>query len=447
MRHLNSIVGTATAGPAPTVRPELCEEGQAQAIVASMEAHADVQFLSDECDRYIDLATSLENLADVTASIESATVMEMQLVDIAGDIAMAGTEYDGAALTPGLDSSEGSTISVEGIKTIAQDIWKAIKAFVAKIWKRVDNFFHNIFGALPRLRKSLIALRERADGYTDKSIEESKTEVGSSINPLVVNNVAPSSSKGIEDALETCKTVVNGLFDVYTKCIIARGEVIKGGLKEYKPGKDWTVEQHASALAKVHGFDDDFNKIKKAFDASDFKGKDRRFSDGATISSVNLPGNMSVFVQGVERDENSGALGTAEAQRARTVRVMSTLEKSQDAVDEHDVQTLAINEIKGIVDICIDIVDGIEAWERGKNIKTIKGLVSDIEKNGDSLKKAEGGLEDVTSEIRAYPKSAMNFVKSFTTWSAEPHTTITNTSLAAVRAAIVVCNKSLSNYK
>jgi len=444
MSRLNTI-GSVSQQHAPRV--ELDEIEQANAIVASVEAHMDIVQLGEEADRFEDLATGLENLAAVSTGIESATAIELGLIDVASDLAMAGSIHTGEVVTPGLESAEGQTVSVEGIKSIAQDIWKAIKEFVKKIWKRVDDFFHKIFGALPRLRKQLIALRERADGYIDKSIEESKTDVGSAGNPLVVNNVAPKSAKDIQDALETVKAVVDGLFDTYTRCVIDRGDVIKAGLKEYKPGKDWTVEQHASALAKVHAFDNDWGKIKKAFDASEVKTKDRRFSENVKVYGTALPGNMSIFVQEPEKEAGAGTLGVAEGFRGRTVRIMSTFERSQDAIEELEIDTLAVADIKSIVDFCIDIVDGVEAWERGKNIKTIKGLVNDIEKGGDTLKKAESSLEDTSSEIRAYPKSAMNFVKSFTTWSAEPHTSITNNGLAAVRAAITVCNKSLSNYK
>lgn len=446
MRTLTSI----GAGHSPTIvaRPVLDENDQAAAIVASVEAHVEVQELCSEADRYTDLAIGLENLADVVASIESATMVEMNLVDICGDIAMAGSGHDGSVLTPGLESSAGTTISVEGIKSIAQEVWKAIKDFVKKVWKAVDNFFHKIFGALPRLRKSLVALKERADSYTDKSIEESKTEMGSAINPLVRNNAAPSTAKQIEDTLDISKQIVDALFDKYTKAMISRGEVIKAGLKDYKPDSKWDVAKHAAALSKIHNWKSDWSDIKKVFGASDFKAADRRFSDDVEVAAIAIAGNMSIFVQNPKGlGDGDRALGVAEFKRGRTIRVMSTFERSQDAIDDHEVDTLSVSDIKSIADLCIDIIDGVEAWERGKNIGKVKDLVKDVEKNGDALKKAEEKLEDVSSELRAYPKSAANFVKSFTQWSTEPHTTITSNALAAVRAAVSVCNKSLSNYK
>jgi hypothetical protein len=427
-------------------RPVLDENDQTSAIIASIEAHNEVMELCSEADRYSDLATGLENLANVVASIESATVSEMGLVDIAGDIAMAGSGHAGDVLTPGLESAEGTTISVEGIKSIAQDIWKAIKEFVKKVWKSVETFFHKIFGALPRLRKSLIALKERADSYMDKSIDEGKTEIGSGINPLVRNNAAPSTSKQVEDTLEISKEVVNGLFDTYTKAIIVRGETIKSGLKDYKPDSKWDADKHSAALTKVFAWKNDGSEMKNAFSATKFNSADRRFSDDLDVCAIPMAGNMSVFVQTPKAIKTS-ALGIAEFHRGRCIRVMATFERSQDAIDSHEVDTFTVANIKSIADKCIDIVDGIEAWERGKNIGKIKDLVKDIEKNGDALTKAEDKLEDVTSELRAYPKSASAFVKSFTQWGAEPHTTITSNALAAVRAAVSVCNKSLSNYK
>lgn len=445
MSRLN-IIGNGGSAPV-VIRPVLEESEQASAIVASCEALHEIQVLTDEADRYTDLAVGLENLAAVVASIESATTIEMGLIDVAGDLAMAGSVHTGAVLTPGLESCQGQTVSVEGLKTIAQDIWKAIKDFVKKVWKNVETFFHKIFGTLPRLRKSLVALKERADANADKSIGESKTEIGSAANAVSTGYVPPKNGKSIIDTLTTSRDVVNALFDTYTLSVIKRGEAIKGGLKEYKPAKEWTVDQHASALTAIHSWDSDWDKIKKAFGAKELTTKDRRFNENLTVASLPLAGNMSLFVQETASEDGTAALTKAEQARQRTVRVMATNERAQDAIDEHEIDTLTVGDIKAAIDVCIDIVDGVEAWERGKNIVTVKKIVGEIDKLGEALKKNEEKLDDVSSEIRAYPKSALDFVKSFTTWSAEPHTSITGNALAAVRATTTICSKSLSNYK
>lgn len=447
MNRFSTIIKPAIASNAVD-HPVLDEESQALAIQASMECHSEIVAMTEDMNRMEDTAMGLENLAMVADQIQGATKTEMALVDIAGDLAFAGTGVSGAVMTPGLEDCEGEVVSTEGIKTIANDIWKAIKDFVKKMWRKVDEFFHKIFGTLPRLRKALVALKDRADKMSDKSIDESKTEVGSAANAVAVAFNAPGNAKALEDTLTTTRDVVNALFDTYTKCVITRGEAIKKGLKDYKPTKEWKASQHETALAKVHSYEGDHSKIVKAFDADELKIADRRFADGVKIHHVQLPGNMSLFLQGADTaTDGSTALGKAERARTRTVRVMGTFEKSKDAIDEHEIDTLTVSEIKAIADQCIDIVDGIEAWERGKNIGKVKDLVKDIEGSGDVLKKAEDKLDDVSSELRSYPKSAMGFVKSYSMWAAEPHTAVTNTALAAVRASIVVCNKSLSNYK
>ena len=433
--------------PAPVEKPVLSEDDQAIALVASIEAFADIETMSIEADRYVDLATGLENLALVATGIESANPNELGLIDVAGDIAMAGSNHDGSLLTPGLEDSAGGTVSVEGIKTIAKDIWKAIKEFVKKIWKRVDDFFHNVFGALPRLRKAMVALKDRADKMADKSIEESKTEVGSLANPLVVGNVAPANGSAIEEVLKTELTVATGMFEVYTKCVIDRGEHIKKGFKAYKPAKDWTEEQHSAAVAELFAWGDDSSKIRKAFEAKELKTKDRRFPENATISSVDIGGNMSLFVQERVESDNATVLGKADAASSRVVRIMSTFEKSKDAVDDHEMETMSIKDIQAIADVCIEIIDVIEGWERGKNIGKVKDLVKDVNDGGEALSKVFGKFDDVPNAVRPYPKAAQGFTKSFTDWTGEQYASVTKNALAAVRAAVSLCNKSLSNYK
>lgn len=447
MRSLTNIGLEHIDANQPAPRPELGEVEQGMALEIAMEAHQDIVAMSEEIDRLSDLGVGLENLADVTASIEAATPMELQLIDLAGDLAMAGSGHDGSLLTPGLEDAAGTTVSVEGMKTIAKDIWKAIKTFVAKIWKRVDTFFHNIFGALPRLRKAMVALKDRADKMADKSIEESKTEVGSLANPLVVGNVAPANGSAIEEVLKTELTVVTGMFEVYTKCIIERGEAIKKGFKAYKPAKDWSEEQHGKAVAELFAWGDDSAKIRNAFEAKELKTKDRRFPESAEISSVDIGGNMSLFVQErVEADE-SGVLSKADAASSRVVRIMSTFEKSKDALEDHEMETMTIKDIQAIADVCIEIIDAVEGWERGKNIGKVKDLVKDVQSGGETLNKAYDKLDDVPNAVRPYPKAAQGFVKSFTDWTGEPYASVVKNALAAVRAAVSLCNKSLSNYK
>jgi len=160
----------------------------------ALECHHEVVAMCDEVERMSDIQVGLENLAIVAGSIEKSTAIELGLLDVASDLAVAGTGLNGAEVTPGLESALDDTVSVESIKDAAANVWKTIVDFIKRIAKQVEMFFQKIFGALPRLKKSFLALKERADAATSKSVEEAKTELGSEVNALVVNNKAPGTA-------------------------------------------------------------------------------------------------------------------------------------------------------------------------------------------------------------------------------------------------------------
>lgn len=447
---MSRIFGIVQSQNAPEVinRPVLDEDTNAMLVSASMESFGELQDMYAEVDRMADIQAGLESLAFVAEQIQEARTTELGLIDVAGDLAFAGTSISSEAMTPSLESEAGTTVSTEGIKTMAQNVWKAIKDFVKKIAKKVGDFFHKIFGTLPRLRKSLMKLKERADDYSSKSIEENSTDLDEEVNRVAVDFKAPANGKELKATLELSRKAINFVFDDYTHIVHNQGEVIKAGLKDFDLTKDSTQAGLEKALDKVGAFGDKNNPIgaaSKALDVSDVKN-DARFDSDAVVKAQMLPGNMGIFVErGSARSLT--VLETARVRRARMIRVMGSRQKAADALSEASITTLTVSEIKAIADVCIDIIDGVEAWERGKLIDKVKKVKADIVKEGDKLDGKLDKADDLSSELRAYPKSALEFVRSYETWSSEPHTSLTSNGIAAVRAALVICNKSLSNYK
>lgn len=448
---MSRIFGIVQSQSAPSVeaRPILDEDSNAMLVSASMEAYGELNDMYAEVDRMSDICAGLESLAFVAEQIQEAGKAELGLIDVAGDLAFAGTSISSESLTPSLESEFGGTVSTEGIKTMAQNVWKAIKDFVKKIAKKVNDFFHKIFGTLPRLRKALLKLKERADDMSSKSIEENSTELGEEVNRVAMDYRAPQNAKELKENLEASKDAINFVFDDYTHIVHTRGEKIKDGLKSFDVTKDSTEAGLQSALAKVYAFEDGSKGplalAKKALKINAVRG-DARFESSTDVSMQNLPGNMAIFVESAHQ-AGKGALETARYKRSRMIRVMGSRQKAQDALEDAKFNTMTASEVKAIADVCIDIIDGVEAWERGNLIGKVKKVKADVVKEGDKLDGKLDKADDLSSDLRAYPKSALEFVRSYETWSSEPHTSLTSNGIAAVRASLVICNKCLSNYK
>lgn len=96
-----------------------------------------------DTNRTIDVAQALEELAVVADSIENATQAEANLIEIGGNIAVAGTHIPAERVIPSMEGFIGRSISIEEfkLKEVLDKIWEAIKRAFAAVWDKLREFF------------------------------------------------------------------------------------------------------------------------------------------------------------------------------------------------------------------------------------------------------------------------------------------------------------------
>lgn len=151
----------------------------ARQTVLSLEEYIDLQNrnveLVHEIDgtilnatRTMEVVEALEELAVVADNISNATQAEASLIEIGGNIAVAGTELDPSQVIPSLESYIGGKISLEDFdfKGKLQKIWETIKKVWATIWQKIEEFFKNssvlVGVSVNRIRKLELAVKDNA---------------------------------------------------------------------------------------------------------------------------------------------------------------------------------------------------------------------------------------------------------------------------------------------
>lgn len=133
-----------------------------------------------EVNHGAEVADTLENVVAVADNIGEASESEVRLVELVGDMAVAGTDIPPESIVPSLESYIGRRISTEGFKQTIKSIWEAIKNAIAKIWRHLKNFFDFITRATPvlvqRIKKFKRAIVEANEAYLPGTIKMAATQ-------------------------------------------------------------------------------------------------------------------------------------------------------------------------------------------------------------------------------------------------------------------------------
>lgn len=218
---------------------ELTENTQA------LKGEIDSQFT--DITRTIELNDALEELAVVADSISNVTEAEARLIELGGNMAVAGTTVSPESVIPAMEGFVGGAISLEAfdLKEKILKIWQAIKKAIATLWEKIVQFIEqsNVLAnnSLKRLLKLEAFLKDHK-GYNTNDARMN-LDVNKSVDHILTLNDLSTHFKSVLNDGEhviTNPTEVTALlgksvelykafFDTYAKRLIAMtGDITKG---------------------------------------------------------------------------------------------------------------------------------------------------------------------------------------------------------------------------
>ena len=423
---------------------EISMEEEALLIQESAGDLAEAEAEIEDAQELADTSDALEDLAMVADGIDEASENEVALVEAGVQLATAGSDLEVEDVAPGLESYVGRRISTEGIKETARAIYEAIIRAVKKFWEKIKAFFRKTVGTLANLRRSAEKLRARAGECHGKTSKEKQIEVGGEINALSIDYKAPKTGKAIVDILDGSQKSLSSILGGLNKENADIGEKLADALNDFEA--DTSAEALAS-LGKVcgaFGKHGSFNLPAGSFQTS----VDTRYpaSTGMKYQVVkDVPGNRIIVMSNPDRT-GKDPMATAAKLRAIKSHMASCTDKDKDPVTEATLSVVTPAEAEKMADVIIDIVTTVSAYETGKSRKDADKAKERVEK---ACAKAKERMEKVkaddTATVSAY-RAALNLVPTYIHMSGQLAAQATSVSLAAARAAIVVANKSLSQY-
>lgn len=421
-----------------------CEEGD----VMADEAQADLAEASGDletAERLSDVSDAMEDMAAIVDGVEEPTETERNLVEVAGDMAVAGSDVEAEEIMVPATESFGRP-GMESIGERARQIWDKVLAMLKKIWEKIEGFFYKIFGSVPSKRRNLKSLREAVDKASSKSIDkDNKKFKVSSTKGLTVNNQGVKTAAAFQSAVDDSVKAVKWGTEDYSSKLKQSGEKLADAIGDFDADK--VTEFATSVLRTIEAMPDVPGGQKEAGD---------RFGSMNAIVGTALLGNRSIVMRCAKGADLKGVKGsnlhTLEKARRTSYMFLATNHKKDEAASDFEFETLSTSQMEKLLDSAETILDQIEQFSRGQRAKDISAARKKIEAASAKASAAwDKRMDDKdnkpTEEQRALFKSALGINLSYAQMAKEPIASLIQHGLSVTSTIFALVNKSVSLHK
>lgn len=410
-----------------------------EATTAAAEADQDLS----EAERIIEVSDALEDLAVVADGIEEATPAETALVEIAGDMAVAGTDVAPEEIVPAMESYRGGRIATEGIRETARNIWESIRRYLKEVWEKIEKFFYNILGTIPRLRKSLDALEKHGEDVQGKHVENNaKVKMTAGLANISANHVPAKSEGDFSKNLSNLGAAVKFVYGNYAESVTKQGEAIADVIGDFDHAKPTEATAALRTKLKSH---------KPALPPGESRNT-TRFPGFAAHVGEALPGNMSVITKRyVDNESDESDLGALDRYRLSRTDLMPTAEKAPTKhTTEVEFAPLSVSAAHKLIKEMRDILDTLEEYKRGSKSKNLAKAKTSLEKASEKANKNMGDTkpDDEGGKVAvACFRKILDFNAAYARWAQSPAVPMMSHALNVIKTHMVVIQKSFALYK
>lgn len=417
-----------------------CEEADVladEAVVDLAEADGDLQ----TAERLVDVSDAMEDMAAIVDGVEEPSDTERNLVEVAGDMAVAGTDAVPEDVMVPATESFGRP-GMESLATRAKQIWDKVLAMLKKIWEKIEGFFYKIFGAVPSKRRTLKSLRSAVEAASSRTMDkDGKKFKVSSTKGLTVDNTGVKTGAAFKTAVDHTVASVKWGLEAYASALAKAGDKLATAVEDFEVEK-------ASEFA---------NNVKKSLQlVPDVPGSKKesseRYSGMDAAVGHALLGNQSLVYRFPKETGKSGVLHMLELARRSCCVLAPTNIKKNTVPDSIEFETLGVGVMESLLDAAETILDTIEEFSRGQKAKDISTSRKKIEtasgKASTAWDKHVGDKDNkVSDDDKALLKSALNFNLAYANWAKEPISGLIQHGLHVTSTIFALVSKSASMYK
>jgi hypothetical protein len=246
------------------IDPELITEENENDITdigsEAEELISDIDEDIEGIDRAEDVTEALETLCDVIRRIDSPTPVNVALIKVAANMAVAGTSVPAGALFSANEDFHDLKITVEGIQDKITSSLSAIAESIKNIVSKVSLFFKSVFSSYTRYSEKLKSLKAKLEevkkSKTAKSVTVTMT--GGRFFKYDGNKVIGSAAEFLTVFKDSSK-VVNSFADIFGSQAKDTMSTIQGLYKNILASKEKSDKNVIEVFKKFDGF---FGKLK-----------------------------------------------------------------------------------------------------------------------------------------------------------------------------------------
>lgn len=407
----------------------------------------------NESERNIEISDALEDLAVIADQIEQASPVEIALIETVGDVAVAGTDIEAERVVPSMESYRGGRIATEGLYKTATTVWENIQKYIATVWEKINKFFYNIFGVIPRIRKSLDEILEKA-----KEADLNKSPAGTVIElstpsiakHLTINGKLPTKDNDVTHQLAR---MVNFAEYIYGANLISLSKLGNGiAAQMEKVDMTGTLLKFSSSIEEA-GKEVVRLSVEYFRDHGFPKGESSTKSEsgGFTIHTmVPMLGGARLVAKNF--NQASGDAGTLANQLERIRHSGVIFDNSSVSAPPKGSYQLPILSKKAIQEMVKEInklLDTLEEYKRGAASKQVEATRKKLESASSRGLSAAKNVDDSNGgdDVMATMKGVLNFNVAYARWASNPAVDFSKYAINTINGVIAYMNKSIQAYQ
>lgn len=394
-------------------------EDYIQAREDNINARHEIDAKINNTLRTIEVVEALEELAVVADNISEANQNELNLIELGGNIAVAGTEVAPEKVIPSLESYLGTKISTEDfdLKGKIAKIWEVIKKAFKEIWVKINEFLKSssimVGVSMNRIRKVEAKLKDLKNRKvaSDVRIElemDEKDWIHTRTDRFILNDGERTITdpKRIIEMLNNTKRFVEEYFDTYPETLSDIIDSLAKSIGEIGSNKDATqVAREIMEMMKVKQLKL-FNGVIVTNKFHEEKSKDETKGLRVIKYKTDLIGapDFTVTIPGLS---DIGSDSNLYIDRLRNCRVKMSLHTDDEIKRGPDQDRVySMEDMLAMNDVIFDIVKQCKHFkDRGAEDK-LKSARKKLESVSDNLK------NKVKNDLKQEDISAINSILS-----------------------------------
>ena len=434
------------------------------AMQVANEALGDIDVLSAEVHRLSNMAYGLEGLMDVCSHIQEASAEHLCLVESATELALAGTNIGVEEVLPGLEGDLGRSIDLEAIGDVLKNVWATTKKMLKRIWFKLKTFINGVMAAIPRLRKSAIAMKEKAEACQGKAPSSQELEVGRLASVLCHKDGQTyafiSDTSEYSAYLEKYLKLSEALLETGPNKVMTIEKDLVNSVKELNVDELYsTTDSLPRSYATIKEVILDFKQkfldpflSLKTFPNYSQTGDDRYSTNDVVTGKHVLAGRAIVFVGSKETEDvlyepNRSYASVRENLSTNFQVIMSVNDNKKDLPDKGTISPLTPSTCMEIADSIVSLCDLVYQFISGNAFKAQEKTKDELEDAVDKISKSIVGKTHTSSQGGIGWRTVQDIPDFYRRMTFEIQSRLASHLLLVCRAMLDVSKKSLAQYK